>query len=261
MRVRGVSPLYTAIILLVFLLPNPIVHATSNSIPIAGRYSTLVIGIRIPGMPKWAHDTILNATTIWNEAQEWYESSVGLHGRVYLLEESNEGSATISFTMPEAYSKIAVGWTNYQFASGTRTILSTQSFLDPSIFGVDDSGNLTAQRYGFWLALHELGRVMGLGSVLDGRDIMDPRATSNRATQPPVLSTLDLYALDVLASGSTPSYVTLPIATPNQFVDATSFISTRQNGAIPTPEFNGFPALLATISLAAVFVCLRRRRS
>ena len=163
--------------------------------------------------------------------------------------------------MPAAYSGIAVGWTDYKYAPSSKTtILSTQTYLDPSVFTGSQESNVTAREYALRLALHELGRVLGLGSVLDGRDIMDPRATPNRAKESPFLSILDLYALNVLASGNAPSFVTLPGNVPNQFVDATNFIAPGSNSPIPTPEFNGPYGIIAAICALGASLYLRRRK-
>ena len=128
--------------------------------------------------------------------------------------------------MPAAYAGIAVGWTNYNFAPSSKTdILSTQTYLDPTAFTNAQENNATARAYALRLALHELGRVLGLGSVLDGHDIMDPRGTPERATAPMYISILDLYALQVLAGGNAPTFVTLPDNVPNLLLDANTFIT------------------------------------
>jgi len=217
-----------------------------------------VIGVRIPSTPKWAHDTVVNATVTWNEAQSWYQESEPTQGQVYSLEESPDGGAEISFTMPSAYSEIAVGWTTYELAPSSKTITATHTYLDSAIFSADQSNNLTARQYAFRLALHELGRVLGLGSLLDGRDIMDPRSNPSRVHETPVLSTLDLYALSVLASGYAPNFVTLLGNVSNEFVEATSFTSTSRT-AIPAPEFNGDYSYVAIIMLAFSAIIIRRR--
>jgi hypothetical protein len=69
-----------------------------------------------------------------------------------------------------------------------------------------------------------MGRILGLGSVLDGKDIMEPRYTPERVTGAPKFSTLDLYALHILAQGSAPNFVTLPAGVQNQFTPATAFL-------------------------------------
>jgi hypothetical protein len=217
----------------------PTAHAsTQPSIPINGRYSTLTIKIYIPQHPKWAHDVVLNATIAWNQAQAWNQQ-VGGSARLYQFVETDDGSASaiVSFSMPAAYAGIAVGWTNYKFAPGSRTtVVSTQTYLNPSIFNDAQANNMTARRYAFWLALHELGRILGLGSILDGQDIMEPRYTPQRISQVPKLSTLDLYAIHVLAQGSTPTFVTLPDGVQNQLTPVTTFLTRNKIQSNPESE-------------------------
>jgi len=186
----------------------------------------LTIKIFIPTTPQWAHDVVLNATIAWNKAQLWNLQN-NPSATVYQFAETDDGSesAVVSFSMPAAYATIAVGWTNYAYAPGTRTsIVSTQTYLTPTIFNAAQGNNMTARRYAFWLALHELGRILGLGSILDGQDIMEPRYTPERISETPRLSTLDLYALSVLAKGNAPNFVTLPDGVQNQFTPVTFFL-------------------------------------
>ena len=200
--------------------------STQPSIPINGRYSVLTIKIYIPTFPKWAHDVVLNATIAWNRAQLWNLKD-NPTPTLYTFVETHDGTATslVSFSMPAAFASIAVGWTTYTFAPGSRTsIISTQTYLTPSIFNDAQGSNATARRYAFWLALHELGRVLGLGSILDGRDIMEPRYTPQRVSQVPRISTLDLYALHVLAQGTAPNFVTLPDGVQDQLTPVTLFL-------------------------------------
>ena len=207
------------------MMATPAHASTQPSIPIDGRYSTLTIKIYIPTTPKWAHDVVLNATMAWNRAQLWNVASES--GIVYQFVETDDGSATskVSFSMPSAYAGIAVGWTIYKYAPGSRTnVISTQTYLTPTVFNEANAANATARNYAFWLALHELGRILGLGSVLDGKDIMEPRYTPARVSQTPNLSTLDLYAVHVLAQGSAPTFVTLPDGLPDQLTPATTFL-------------------------------------
>ena len=234
-------------------------HASAQpSIPINGRFSSLVIKIWIPPSPSWAHDVVLNATVAWNLAQVWQSSA----GPAYTFVEANDGSATakVSYDMPKAYAGIAVGWTNYNFEPGSRTsVESTQTYLDPNVFNAVQGGNLTARQYAFWLAIHELGRVLGLGSILDSSDVMNPMATPARALDPPMLSTLDLYAVHVLASGNAPAFVTLPSNIQNQKVDARTFLGHGQPPT-PVPEFNGYYAILTAVcSLTLVLIRQRKK--
>lgn len=204
----------------------PFAHAAPPSIPINGRFATHIIRIQIPTSPRWAHDVVLNATIAWNHAQAWYLGS-NASAPQYIFVEANDASAvaTVTFSMPQAYASIAVGWTDYKFARGSKSIIiSTQTYLDPSIFNQAQENNLTARRYAFWLALHELGRILGLGSILDGQDIMEPRAIAE-VRQVPRLSTLDLHAIHTLALGDAPTFVTLPDGVRNELTLATYFLT------------------------------------
>lgn len=204
----------------------PLVQASAEySIPVNGRFSTLTIGVQISQEPKWAHDVVLNATIVWNQAQEWYQHNVQ-DGQVYTFFESSTGSVTVSFGVPAAYSGFAVGWTAYKFAPSSKTsIISAQVFLDGNIFSAAQENNSTARQYAFRLALHELGHVLGLGHVLDGKDIMDPRGPAYLATQQPLISTLDLYAIHTLASSaSVPNFITLSSTVTYQLMDARTFL-------------------------------------
>ena len=212
-------------------IPNP-AHATTYSISVNGRFSHLEIELEIPSTPKWAHDVILNASLAWNRAQVWYQQGSSSKGPVYTFVEANDGSAIVNFNMPRAYSGMAVGWTNYKFAPSSRIIIiSTQTFLDPNVFNAAQANNATARQIAFWLALHELGRVLGLGSVLDTHDIMDPLWTPNRVF--PMISILDIYALHVLASGVAPNFVTLPSSAENTLLDARTFLTPGANSPYP----------------------------
>jgi len=226
-------------LLLSVLTAFPAAHADLEySIPINGQYPALVIGLRIQTTPQWAHDIVLNASLVWNQAQVWYQQTNSSTGAVYTFVEAGNGSATVNFSMPQAYSAIAVGWTNYKFAPLSRVIIvSTQTFLDPNVFNSLQENNATTRQSAFWLALHELGRVLGLGSVLDSHDIMDPLWTPYRAT--PMLSTLDIYALHVLASGGVPNFVTLPSSVQNQLFGARTFLTPGVNS--PNPYLSHLP--------------------
>jgi len=57
-------------------------YATTYSIPVVGRWSTLQVGLQIPSTPAWAHDVALNAFQAWNMAQVWFEESYFPGGRV-----------------------------------------------------------------------------------------------------------------------------------------------------------------------------------
>jgi hypothetical protein len=174
-------------------------YATTYSIPVVGRWSTLQVGLQIPSTPAWAHDLILNASRAWNVAQVWFAQNYFPGGRAYTFVQSPTGNATVTFGMPAGFACIAVGWTQYQLDHSS-TILSAHVFLDDQVFNAGQEHNATALDYGFRIALHELGRVLGLGSLVDRLDVMDPIGTASHALDPPIISMIDLFALHVLAS-------------------------------------------------------------
>lgn len=222
-----------AILLLILCLITvlPIVQAASErSIPVNGRYSTLAIGVRIQQEPRWAHDVVLDAMLVWNQAQEWYAYDQNFHdGPIFQLFESSIGNVTVCFRIPTSYSRFAMGWTEYKFASSSKTsIISAQVFLAEKIFSAAQENNSTARQYAFRLALHELGRVLGLGSIIDGKDIMDPRDPSHLMTQQSLISTLDLHAIHALASGDDiHHFIFLPSSVTYRLIDARNFLSSE----------------------------------
>jgi len=174
-------------------------HAESYSIPVVGRWTKLQIGLEIPSTPVWAHDLVLNASRVWNSAQVWFRYNFFPEGSVYSFVESHSGNVTISFSIPAECASIAVGWTQYILAAPS-TILGARVFLDGRVFDDSQEPNSTIRTYALWVALHELGRVLGLGSLLDGHDIMDPVGTVTRGDAPPLISFIDLFALHMLAT-------------------------------------------------------------
>jgi hypothetical protein len=164
---------------------------------------------------------------VWNQAQEWYAYEQNFHdGPTYELFESSTGNVTVCFHIPPAYSGLAVGWTEYKFAPSSKTsIISAEVFLDEKIFSAGQENNSTARQYAFRLALHELGRVLGLGSIIDGKDVMDPRKPSHLTTQQSLISTLDLHAIHTLASSdNVPHFIFLPSSVTYQLMDARKFL-------------------------------------
>jgi hypothetical protein len=74
-----------------------------------------------------------------------------------------------------------------------------------------------------------------------------------------MLSTLDLYAVHVLASGSAPAFVTLPDNLQNQMMDATTFLNQGQPPT-PVPEFNGYYAILTAACCLTLLLTRRKRK-
>jgi hypothetical protein len=73
-----------------------------------------------------------------------------------------------------------------------------------------------------------------------------------------MFSTLDLYAVHVLASGSTPTFVTLPNNLQDQLVDASTFLYSGL--PVPVPEFPTMPPSVVIVFLVTGFLLARRVR-
>ena len=185
---------------LLMLAPGP-VHACTYSIPVVGRWPNLQIVLQVPQVPRWAHDIVTNASQVWNTAQLWFQRNYFPGSKVYEFIESGSGNVTVSFEIPPEFAAIAVGWTQYVL-DATLNILGAHVYLDGAVFNKPSEPNTTTQALAFRLALHELGRVLGLGSLVDGQDIMDPIGTVSHAMFPPIISVIDLFALHELASTS-----------------------------------------------------------
>ncbi|MGA8904606.1 MAG: hypothetical protein WB661_06320, partial [Candidatus Bathyarchaeia archaeon] len=66
---------FSVVLALLVALTAPVHVSAQPSIPINGRFSSLVISISIPESPTWAHDLVVNATIAWNLAQLWQSSA------------------------------------------------------------------------------------------------------------------------------------------------------------------------------------------
>ena len=248
---------------LAFLLPLLLAlcvrpaYACTYSIPVVGRWSALQIGLIIPSTPSWARTLILNAARAWNLAQLWFQQNYFPEGNVFTFVASPFGNVTISYGLPAGFASIAVGWTQYAMY-GSSTIATAHVFLDGSVFNDPREPNTTGLDLGFRLALHELGRVLGLGSLVDGSDVMDPVGTVLRADQPPIISFIDLFALHVLASEPSLSTLTIVLSTDQKvFVNAWNLVGASLNNQPPAPSGNGAvgPAKLAKAKLRGRLFC------
>jgi len=246
------------VLTLVLLIELPLsVHGATYSIPVNGRWANSNITLAIPPTPEWAHDVMVNASLVWNRAQVWFQDNFASFDNAYSFIESEAGNVSVSFTMPPKYGCVAVGWTEYVFAPSSTTILAAHIYLDQVAFNSTQENNVTARQYAFRLALHELGRVLGLGSVLDPRDIMNPLATPSRAADPPMLSTLDLFAVHVLASRtSLPSSFIQLNTDQYQLVDARIFLNNvNEHGASTTNQPSSASVTLCEIRVPRFIVC------
>jgi hypothetical protein len=246
----GILGLALALSLIMFARPA---YAATYSIPVVGRWSTLQIGLQIPSTPAWAHDLVLNASQVWNMAQVWFQQNYFPGGNVYSFVESPVGNATVTFGMPPEYVSIAVGWTQY-ILDQSSTIIGAHTFLDGRVFNAGQGNNGTALEYGFRIALHELGRVLGLGSLVDGLDVMNPMGTTSHARDPPIISMMDLFALHVLASEPSLSSPVIALNTDQQLsINAWNLTGVSPNNLAATRS--GGPPVTCPLRTTKYSVC------
>ena len=142
---------------------------------------------------------------IWNQAQEWFAKEYFPNSSVYTFDGGNS-SAPVQVRLLNQSTLVGTfqGWTDYREQNSVMV-----------------SANVTIAAWNskqavLILSLHELGHVLGLGHVsCCERDLMDPYPLTNSASSVP--STLDLYAVHILASGDqVPIHVLLPKNIPYQ---------------------------------------------
>jgi len=165
----------------------------AQSIPILGVYPNHLVGLNIPPTPKWAHDIILNASQVWNEAQLEFQKQYG--GEVYRFVEASCCVNVEYATLPSG----VMGFTTVAYSQlPSDAVLggvfsSVTVLLPPDIFGVAEPKDVMVA---FLIVLHELGHVLGLNELVGTHDAMDMFIWENQGR----ISTLDLFAVTHLAS-------------------------------------------------------------
>lgn len=188
----------------------PIVQADDQlyQIPLyRARWAISTIDVAIPSSPATAHEAVSQALDVWNQAQIWFTSKYFPNGHVYSFEAVDSGAINVVFSTSGEIENLTSSQGNLGYAdlsiSAHVTIDGGEVYLD--VNGVN-----------LYLALHEFGHILGLGHVAQ-----DGNRTS--CTIPDLMchwvnpawpSTLDLYALHLLAEGQTPLSVTLPTKIP-----------------------------------------------
>jgi hypothetical protein len=203
------------------------------------------ITVQIPASPSWAHDQVANSLKVWNQAQLWFAQTYFPDSPVYTLLESSSGVVIVNFVQAEdkflqdcrvSSSKDAVACNSYK----------TKLYFDMTYFSSDK---------GFFqhTSTHEFGHVLGLGHASYNGELMcvnwsvcfHPELVLNP-------STLDLYAVHLLASGmgvSSETSVTLPPSIPFEI------------SQIAIPEFENATSLVLLLSILSLTVTVRRRRN
>ena len=228
------------VVALAILIALPLVHADSGPylIPLEGsRWTSSIIHVHVHGGQEWQRNETYEAMQIWNQAQLWFAREYFPNSSVYTFK-ADDGSAQVQVRLVNSSTIVGSiqAWTDYRAQNGTMESASVQIAVRNSAEAV------------LLLSLHELGHVLGVGHVsCCERDLMNPYPVTHSAF--PVPSTLDLYAVHVLASGdSVPNYVLLPTKVPYQTVTCSE---------LALPEFQNL--LLVLVSVLSLMLIRRRQ--
>jgi hypothetical protein len=177
---------------------------TQYTIPLGvSRWNQYEIAFKIQSTPKWAHDTVLVAMNLWNQAQEWFKQAYYPNGLVYHLSESQNSTNQVAFenTYSPDYGGYAQGDRNGRTTTRSEVVLVL----------VYASGREISPEVLLELAVHEFGHVLGLEHTAVLSDIMCSTKLNQCENTDNVLpSTLDLYAVHIIAEGQLPTSITLP---------------------------------------------------
>jgi hypothetical protein len=197
----------------------PAVQARPQSqywIPTFGAsWPSQLIYVRVPSTPSVAHDLVLKAITIWDQAQSWFKSTYFPNGRTYTFVVGNEQShVLVEFTDHWSVSNYCSssplgvdGCTHIRW-DDSNNITHAVVFLDTSLLTYQGS------KYDpLFLALHEFGHALGLTDYPSSLSCpFQHLLCMYYPNEYP--STLDLFALHELAGGYRESDVFLPSTVP-----------------------------------------------
>ena len=182
--------LVIATVLVIACLLSAQVYAVSYQIPLRGPgYPSLDVSVEVPR--GWAADSVREAMQIWNQAQIWFARTYFPNGRVYTFTEANAHYVHVRWA---PYTPIYGGEALYNCVGDNGMNCTVMIVLT-----YNNGTNLSSATI-LHVALHEFGHVLGLRHAnpnIIPEDLMNPGWPANPAMAP---STLDLYAVHLLAS-------------------------------------------------------------
>jgi hypothetical protein len=204
-----------SLVILLVLLFALLVHTTdatrsTYSIPLAeARWTEYTIHVQVPSSPMWARDAVIDAMNTWNLAQMWFvegRDPIGINNvgkRFYQFEEAKQGSQVAVVFEDNAIGPYSGQGTPFIVSGRIYSARVSIALVSPNTGRAYNSSIILR------IALHEFGHVLGLLHSDISTDVM--YYDWNWIAQP---STLDLYAISVLAGGLTPKRIVLPGDTP-----------------------------------------------
>lgn len=178
---------------------------------------------------------------VWNQSQIWFKQTYFASGQVYFLVSADKkAEITVRFIGVNVHGNYAgltnfTSWKNNQIMG----VLITIAGITTSIPNTDEEEAIRS------VTLHEFGHALGLGHAPLPADIMSLYANAESP------STLDLYAVHVLAEGSTPPSATLPTQIPYMI---------PPDSALALPEFGEVACLLPVLLLSSLLIVRDQRK-
>ena len=216
------------ILIIMVVIGLPFVNADSGpyTIPLEGsRWVTSTIKVHVAGGQAWQRNETLQALQLWNEAQLWFAAKYFPNSSVYTFKEGDR-HATVQVILLNTATVVGTiqGWTDYSARNGIMESAKVQI------------GAKNTKEALLTLSLHELGHVLGIGHVTCCmKDLMNAHPVDRQGD--PIPTTLDLYAVHVLAtSNSTPTAAYLPSNIPYETVPE-----------LAAPEFPNFSIILILV--------------